>query len=40
VFDYWAFYIDGNPSGVRGSLTGGEHYDTVFLLGGGIGCGE
>lgn len=40
VFDYWLFSIDGNPSGIRGTFTGGEHFDTIFLLGGGIGCGE
>ncbi|MDJ0961301.1 MAG: calcium-binding protein [Acidimicrobiia bacterium] len=40
VFDFWLFYVDGNPSGIRGTFTGGDHFDTIFLLGGGIGCGE
>ncbi|HEX9643150.1 MAG TPA: calcium-binding protein [Acidimicrobiia bacterium] len=40
-FGFWIFYIDGDPSGVRGTVTGeGEYFDTVALLGGGIGCGE
>jgi hypothetical protein len=40
-FGFWLFFVDGNPSGIRGTLeSNGRYYHDVFLLGGGIGCGE
>jgi Ca2+-binding RTX toxin-like protein len=40
IWDLYLFYLDGDPSGLRGSFTGGDHFDTIALLGGGPGCGE
>ena len=41
-FEFWAFFVDDNPSGVRGTLEdpGTSVGDRSFLLGAGIGCGE
>ncbi len=39
-FGFWHFYVNGNTSGVTGSLSGDEIGDKITYLQGGIGCGE
>jgi len=40
VFEYWYFYLGGNPSGISGNLSSGAQGGRVTFIQGGIGCGE
>ncbi|MCP3976971.1 MAG: calcium-binding protein [bacterium] len=39
-FGFWHFYVNGNTSGITGSLSGDDIGDKITYLQGGIGCGE
>lgn len=39
-FNIWHFYVNGNTSGITGSLSGNAVGDRITYLQGGIGCGE
>jgi Ca2+-binding RTX toxin-like protein len=40
IFEFWYFYLAGNPSGISGNLSSGNQGARVTFMQGGIGCGE